>query len=185
MKLQHKLIGCITYFVLLIISLFYASMLWSCIAPDQFYHIYYDAPIITFIPPFSRPWAHTMNGKLPDYYIWSAWSVYALWFGFVAVSFLLPGLAVRFLERHGKMNARWFWNPSFIVCCILALAIIYVLSLGPVSCLCDLDPTGHWDSWPRAARCFYAPLHHWTASFDTPYGQYLLWWINLQYWRHW
>jgi hypothetical protein len=184
-KIQPKLVGGITYWVFLVISLFYAAVLWSCIAPDKFYHMSYDAPIVTFIPPFTRPWADTINGRLLDYYIWSAWVVYALWFGFVAVAFLLPALIVQLLQRHERMNARWFLDPSFIICCILALSIIYVLSLGPVLCLCDLNPAGRWDDWPRMARIVYSPLHQWTTSFDTAYGQYLLWWINLQYWQHW
>jgi len=185
MKSHVRPIAGITYAVLLVISLFYFALLWSCIAPDNFYHMSYDAPIVTFIPPFSRPWADTINAQLLDYYIWPKWGVYALWTCFVSVAFLLPGLAVRFLKSRGKINVRWLCNPAFIACCILTLSIIYVLSFGPVLCLCDLDPTGRWNEWPWAAKFLYAPLHRWAASFDTAYGHYLLWWINLQYWKHW
>lgn len=71
------------------------------------------------------------------------------------------------------------------VSAILAL-VIYVLSLGPVLCLCQASASGGWDGWPKAVRVFYAPLRSWiTSDFDTVYGRYVLWWINLQYWRHW
>lgn len=181
MNIQQGLVGGVTYGVLLVISLSLAAAFWSCIAPDQFYHMYYDAPLVTFIPPFNRDWADATHGGLNDYFIWSPWIVCVLWFAFTITAFVLPALAVWVLRRHGKLNVKWFRNPTFIVSFLLALAVLYVLSLGPLLCLC-----GDWEELPRVMQRVYAPLYSWAGSrFDTVYGQYLMWWINLQYWRHW
>jgi hypothetical protein len=180
-NIQHALIGGITYVVLLVISLFLAAVFWSCIAPDQFYHMYYDAPLITFIPPFSRNWADPTHGGLRDYFIWPPWIVYFLWFVFVLVAFALPALAIWVLHRHGKLDVRWFRNPTFIVSFLSAIVILYVLSLGPLLCLC-----GDWERLPRVIQRVFGPLYSLAGpQFETVYGQYLMWWINLQYWRHW
>jgi hypothetical protein len=79
---------------------------------------------------------------------------------------------------------KWLLDPLFLLCCLLAGSVIYILSLGPVLCLCQLS--AGWDGWPHWVHRVYAPLHSWVKpEFDTAYGQYLLWWINLQYWQHW
>jgi hypothetical protein len=183
-KIQHILVGSITYAVFLVISLFVAAVLWSCIAPDEFYHCYYDAPLITFVPPFQRPWADPTHGRLPDYFLVSPWIVYPIWFVFFAAAIVLPAVAVWLLRRQGKLRVRWFVNPQFIISFVAATAIIYILSLGPL--LCSLSLGTEWDGWPRWIQRLYVPLHPWiTRDFDTAYGQYLLWWVNFQYRGHW
>lgn len=186
MKIQRALVGGITYVVLLIISLFLAAVFWSCIAPDELYHLYYDAPLITFIPPFSRAWADPTHGQLRDYFIWSPWIVYLLWFVFVAVAFALPALAVWGLRRHGKLSVTWLRNPAFILSVLLATAVFYVVSLGPVLFLYGYWANEAWEDLPHWVQRVYNPLYSWAGPrFDTPYGRYIQWWVNLQYWRHW
>jgi hypothetical protein len=180
-KFQHLLVGTITYVVLLVVSLFVAAVFWSCIAPDQFYHMYYDAPLVTFIPPFNRDWTGANLQGLHDYFIWSAWIVYALWAVFAVAAFALPALVVRVLEGQEKLNLKWFRNPTFIISLFSAIVILYVLSLGPLLWVCN-----DWEGLPRMLQHIYAPLYSWAGpQFDTAYGHYLMWWINLQYWRNW
>ncbi|HEY0455874.1 MAG TPA: hypothetical protein VGE41_05835 [Verrucomicrobiae bacterium] len=58
------------------------AFVWSCIAPDRFYHCWDDAPIATFIPPFVHPQFYL--GSPQDYYILAKPLVYLLWTGFLA-----------------------------------------------------------------------------------------------------
>src|ERR1044072_6559662 len=64
-----------------------AAFAWSAFAPDHLYDCWDDVPFVTCIPPFVHPWAN--SGKLVDYYIWPGWAVYSLWFGAIALTFVL------------------------------------------------------------------------------------------------
>jgi len=83
-------------------------------------------------------------------------------------------------------NVDWARKPMFAAGGLVCAVVLYILSLGPVLCLCQAGATGGWNGWPKGVRYVYAPLRAWiTPDYDTWYGRYTLWWINLQYWRHW
>ena len=67
-----------------------AAFAWSAFAPERLYHCWDDVPLLTCLPPFVHPEANT--GALVDHYIWPAWAAYTLWFGIIALTFVLPAL---------------------------------------------------------------------------------------------
>ena len=67
-----------------------AAVVWSAFAPERLYHCDDDMPLLTCLPPFVHPWVN--RGATVDYYIWPAWTVYSLWFGIIALTFIFPAL---------------------------------------------------------------------------------------------
>jgi|GEM_PF-4134195 len=95
------------YLLLLVPSFIVVAVIWSCVAPDRFYHCWDNAPLVTFIPPFVHP-EFPLSQQEFDHYIWPARTVYAIWFGFIAFAVFMPAMPLmffrrfwRFYERHG------------------------------------------------------------------------------------
>jgi hypothetical protein len=83
-----------------------------------------------------------------------------------------------------RKNVDWVCRPSLAICCLFGAIALYILSLGPTLWLTRANGTFGWRSFPAGVRFVYAPLKSWVPSddyHDTGYGEYLLWWINLQY----
>jgi hypothetical protein len=92
----------LVFLALLPFSFLLFAIAWLLLAPEHLYHCWDDAPpfVISWCPPFIHPWADSADGNLRDYFIWPAWSVYLVWFSFVAGIFFLPALSAwRFVKR--------------------------------------------------------------------------------------
>src|SRR5688572_2498304 len=78
------------------LSFLLVATAWLVVAPGHLYHCWDDAPpfAISWYPPFIHSQFDSLDGNLRDYYIWPEWAVYSVWFAFVAIAFLLPGVAV-------------------------------------------------------------------------------------------
>lgn len=84
-------------------SILLFGVAWTFIAPEHLYHCWDDAPpfMVSWLPPFIHSWANSTDGKLSDFFIWPAWSVYLVWIGFVAGTLLIPAYAARvFVKRE-------------------------------------------------------------------------------------
>lgn len=97
----------LAYIALLIPSLLCAARVWSCLAPERFYHCWDDIPLFAFIPPFVHP-EFPVNSQEFDHFILPKNTVYLVWCCFVAVAALAPASAVlavgrlwRTCERRG------------------------------------------------------------------------------------
>jgi hypothetical protein len=92
----------LVFMALLPFSFVFFAIAWLIIAPGHLYYCWDDAPpfVISWCPPFIHPWADSADGKLRDYFIWPAWSVYLVWISFLAGVFLVPALgAWKFVKR--------------------------------------------------------------------------------------
>src|SRR5438876_4756200 len=95
------------YLILLVPSLFAASVVWILCIAGALYHCWDDVPILTFIPPFVHD-AVILNTGEHDYYIVPAWLVYALWIGFMVAALGLPLIIIRYLS--GALCVRHVWR---------------------------------------------------------------------------
>jgi hypothetical protein len=86
-------------------SLLVAAMAWSWIAPDRLYYCWDDAPIVAFVPPFVHP-EHPPSSTDFDHYIAAMSTVYGVWFGFVGLALMAPGLPLWLMWRSYRTHEK-------------------------------------------------------------------------------
>jgi hypothetical protein len=93
------------YLLLLVPSFIVAAIVWSCVAPDRYYHCWDVAPIVTFVPPFVHPDSPLSQQEF-DHYILPKGTVYSIWLAFIAVALLLPAVPVLLVGRLWRSYGR-------------------------------------------------------------------------------
>jgi hypothetical protein len=85
-------------------SMLLVAGVWNSIAPDWLYHYRFGSPpLANFIPPFLHPPNDNITaGMQRGYYIWPEWSVYVIWFGFIAVGLAVPAFIFWRVMRDGR-----------------------------------------------------------------------------------
>ena len=89
------------YLATLPLSVLAVAVIWGSLAPKRLYYCWDEVPplMISWYPPFIHPKAHSLEGRLQDYYVWPEWAVYGVWFLLVAFAFLLPAWIARKIGR--------------------------------------------------------------------------------------
>jgi hypothetical protein len=86
----------LAYPFLLLLSLFFAALIWARWAPGTLYRC--TDPVFTIfdiIPPFVHPWTD-------DVYLVSPWKVWLLWGILIVTAVIVPALAIAYIWRREK-----------------------------------------------------------------------------------